>query len=53
MNKGVSVRYGSGPEELLSICLPYKRPCSRVTATNPCMDVLQNSTTFVWGDTFH
>jgi hypothetical protein len=48
MNKGVVVRYDRGPNEPLHVCLPYERPCSRVTTTNPCMDVLQNSTTFVW-----
>jgi hypothetical protein len=52
-NKGVGIEYGSGPKEPMHVCLPYDRPGSRVTATNPCMDVLQNSTTFIWGDTFH
>jgi hypothetical protein len=53
MNKGVSVRYDSGAKEPLPICLPYEQPFSLVTATNLCMDALQNSTAFVWGDTFH
>jgi hypothetical protein len=52
-NEGVNVGYSSGPEEPLHACLPYDRPCSHVTTTNPCMDVLQNSIAFVWGDTFH
>jgi hypothetical protein len=53
MNQGVSVEYGSGPKEPLHVCLPYEQPCTHVTATNLCMDVLQNSTSFVSGDAFH
>jgi hypothetical protein len=52
-NKGVGVGCISGPKEPLPVCLQYERPRSHVTTTNPCMDVLQNSTTFIWGDTFH
>jgi hypothetical protein len=53
MNKGVGVKYGSEPKEPLPLCLSYDRPCSRVTTVNPYMDVIPNSTTFIWGDTFH
>jgi hypothetical protein len=48
MNKGVGVEYGSEPKEPMPICLSYERPCTHVTITNPYMDVLQNSITFIW-----
>jgi hypothetical protein len=53
MNKGVRVRYDSGPREPMPVCLPYEWPCTHVTITNPCMNVLQNSIAFIWGDAFY
>jgi hypothetical protein len=50
---GSSVKHSSGPKESLPICLAHERPSTHVTATNPCVDVLQYSTSFVWCDAFH
>jgi hypothetical protein len=37
---GVGVRHNSGPKETLPICLAHERSSTRVTATNPYVDVL-------------
>jgi hypothetical protein len=33
--------------------LTHKRSSTRMTATNPHVDILQYSTSFVWYDTLH
>jgi hypothetical protein len=53
MDFGVGVRHNSGPKEPLPICLAHERPSTRVTATNPYVDILQYSASFVWCDAFH
>jgi hypothetical protein len=52
-DQGVGVGHNSGPKKPLPICLAHKRPSTHVTTTNPCVDVLQYSESFVWCDVFH
>jgi hypothetical protein len=48
MNKRVSIRYGSGPIELFPISISHKQASACITTTNHYMDILWNSTPFVW-----
>jgi hypothetical protein len=52
-NSRVSVKHSSGPKELLPICLAHERSSTHVTATNPYVDVLQYSASFICCDALH
>jgi hypothetical protein len=53
MNYGISVRHINGPKEPLPICLTHERSSTHVTTTNPRVDILQYSASFIWCDALH